>query len=864
MKRTGIAALSAVAVVALSGSALGDAGRAIVDHAGNEVVGAYELAPCEDGSPMAGHLVGPADRTGEMMEMVFGPALKGGPAIGTRSSGVQFVFTGDMPEADGHSQVQYLPDGSAYVLASRESENLTIFDAATRTLIAAVALSGPPQSMDITSDGATVVTANLDGSASIVDVASATETVNIPGLGAALAAVRISPNDSTAFVIDAPTSTMTEIDLATGTTGITFTGGTLAQRFSFNLEPPAFGLEYTSFEYLDDSTIIFPSFGSAEVLFIDTATGASTPVPTLDRPFEIQISADGTKAVVGHNNVTAVTVIDTATRATTVVPVPAAASGPVAINPDATRAAVPISGNAGVVDLVSGAWLGTQSTALANDVLTTSDGQHVLCVGFRGSLLSFATGSLVQNTNFQVSAAFGATSPTADEAVMFSTTFGEDIVAVTTNGSSAGLVEFDSSGPGIEGDRARTAAVSPDGSIAVAAHNLSDNAAVVDVATGNVLGWFDVGQRVGEVGITPDGTKAVVVPKDGFDVTIIDLVNLTSSTVPTGFRCDEVVMSPDSNFAYLNQVSSGDGVWKIDLNAGTGQKLLIGNMGGVGYAFGRTSGIALSPDGSLLVACASFDDQVYFIDTATFTTINTRTGFGFPSRASVSPDGSLVAVSDRNAGLVSTYSFDGTAWQLANVYAGLDSPYNSAFLPGGGSLYVLNTGTNNRTLAEIDVASGTIVDSVSFSETPVDFVVSSDGARIAVATGTASTSVGGSAGFSQTVTGEIVVLDTTAGNAVVETIVTDQAPSDIVATEDLSVIVTPAPNGDGLVIVGGEVPCPGDTNGDLLVNADDLLTVLGNFGQSVGGGAGDGDLDGSGVVNADDLLEVLGNFGVSC
>jgi hypothetical protein len=59
-----------------------------------------------------------------------------------------------------------------------------------------------------------------------------------------------------------------------------------------------------------------------------------------------------------------------------------------------------------------------------------------------------------------------------------------------------------------------------------------------------------------------------------------------------------------------------------------------------------------------------------------------------------------------------------------------------------------------------------------------------------------------------------------------------------------------------------DVSTPGDTDGDGVVDLEDLLTVLGNFGAAVGGGAADGDLDGSGVVDLADLLEVLSNFGV--
>ncbi len=71
----------------------------------------------------------------------------------------------------------------------------------------------------------------------------------------------------------------------------------------------------------------------------------------------------------------------------------------------------------------------------------------------------------------------------------------------------------------------------------------------------------------------------------------------------------------------------------------------------------------------------------------------------------------------------------------------------------------------------------------------------------------------------------------------------------------------PPSGGVHLFTVGDAVePCPADLSGDGVVNADDLLEVLGNF-----GGAGpDGDTDGNGTVNADDLLAVLAVFGSPC
>lgn len=56
------------------------------------------------------------------------------------------------------------------------------------------------------------------------------------------------------------------------------------------------------------------------------------------------------------------------------------------------------------------------------------------------------------------------------------------------------------------------------------------------------------------------------------------------------------------------------------------------------------------------------------------------------------------------------------------------------------------------------------------------------------------------------------------------------------------------------------VECPGDANGDLVVDSEDLNAVLGSFGTDDPAG----DTDGDGDVDSDDLNDVLGNFGVKC
>ncbi len=58
--------------------------------------------------------------------------------------------------------------------------------------------------------------------------------------------------------------------------------------------------------------------------------------------------------------------------------------------------------------------------------------------------------------------------------------------------------------------------------------------------------------------------------------------------------------------------------------------------------------------------------------------------------------------------------------------------------------------------------------------------------------------------------------------------------------------------------------CPGDTNGDNLINFTDLNTVLTNFGMTGAPGAVPGDINSDGSVNFVDLNLVLTNFGSDC
>ena len=73
-------------------------------------------------------------------------------------------------------------------------------------------------------------------------------------------------------------------------------------------------------------------------------------------------------------------------------------------------------------------------------------------------------------------------------------------------------------------------------------------------------------------------------------------------------------------------------------------------------------------------------------------------------------------------------------------------------------------------------------------------------------------------------------------------------------------------DGRGVMMVASpaSTPCPGDVNGDRIVDLSDLATLLANFGTLSGATLEDGDLDGDGDVELPDLTLLLASFGTSC
>jgi DNA-binding beta-propeller fold protein YncE len=660
--------------------------------------------------------------------------------------------------------MKFSPDGAHILISHWQSGNVIVWDAHSGVFVREIAVTGSPLGIAITPDGLRAVTPNVfEDTASILDLTTGTEIAVIP-VGNQPGCVAVSPNGAIAAVGNTVDGSISLIDIASQTeirrvAGIGFVGS-----ISINFENGSLAPSFRSFAFAGNDRLVHPDYFGNRIQIVNVTTGIVTNIVAPARPHGVAVDPTGATAVVVHSDADAVTVVDVASAAiTNTIPLGADAfGGAISINPSATKAAVAVLNACRVVDLVTGSVSGDIATASVNDLYTTADGNHAFCVGFRGSLINYATGTLVKDLNNVVSLSVGAVSPTEALAAGAANSFGEDFLIFTTNGASGTLQHHLLSGPDAEGDKSRQMALSPDGTVAAVTHILSDNVGIYDVASGALLGMLAVGDRPSEVAFTPDGGRAVVANLDSPFASILDLDAMTVTNVPISTRGSVVEISPDGAYAYVAVVTS-DGVWRIDLSTQSvaGPKLPTGNMGSIGYLYQQSSGMTLRHDGATLAVCGSFTNQVTVIDTETWSVRGNVAVATFPVRAIFNEDDSRIYLTTRDNNRLVVLDNTLPVPAVLDQFLMGAQPFEMAFSPDEQFLYVLNFQANS--VSELDLSEGVVSRSFGYPEFGAGLAVSADGRELFVPSGNWSVSFGPGPLFSQTVSGQLNVFDLVSG-----------------------------------------------------------------------------------------------------
>ncbi len=751
-----------------------------------------------DGDPAYRRLLFPAD-----LLPLTPPAATRAPGDGALTITTDFVANGTAPEGDTPMAVAFTPDGARIIVAHRDTRNLVLFDAATRAYVGEIPLSGSPNDIAISATGTHAVTPNLyEDTASIIDLTSATEIAVIP-VGDQPGVVRISPDGTTAVVGNTVSGSLSVIDIATATELRRIAGVGFVGSISIAFESGAVTASFSQFEFAGADRLVHPDYYGNRILVIDISTGSVTSLPSSANPRSVAVTPDGSKAVVAHFlSAQTVSVVSPAVPAIVkTIAIGADLYGPISIDPTGTKAVVAVQNACRVVNLITDAVSPSLNTASVNQLLTTADGAYALCVGFRGSLISYSSESVVIELNNIVSTATGAVSPTGPRAAMVANVFGEDMVVVNTNGPGGSIEGVIPSGPPPEGDKARTAALSPDGARAVVVNILSDSASLVDLGTLTVEAIVEVGNRPADVEITPDGTKAVVANLDSDFVSVIDLGAPAVTNVTISTRGSEVEISPDGQYAYVAVVTN-DGVWRVDLQTLTvaGPRLTTGNMGSINYPFFQASGMTLSHDGATLVTCNSFSNTISIIDTGTWMVVSTLTVGTFPVRATFSADDSRIYVSNRDDDTIKVVAnAGGSSSVIGSINAG-DWPFEMLTAPDGVTLYVANFQSEN--IGVVDLVSGVMTSTIALPDPPAGIALDPTGTSLYAATGTWSVTVGPGPAFSIGASGQFSVIDV-GTQTISEQVVTGLPPAMLDVNAVAGIGAVPSPFGDGITIASG-------------------------------------------------------------
>lgn len=194
------------------------------------------------------------------------------------------------------------PDGGEVYITNYGSNTVSVIDPATNTVIATVPVGSLPFGVAVSPDGRRVYSANhaLNGSISVIDTATDNVVATVP-VGGQPDGVVVSPNGSRVYVANYTNGSVSVIDTATNNVVATIPVGLYA--YSIAVTP--------------DGSRIYVANNTANgvVPVIDTATNTEVAtVSVVGYPSGVATSPDGSEIYVTNMNDNSVSVIDTATN----------------------------------------------------------------------------------------------------------------------------------------------------------------------------------------------------------------------------------------------------------------------------------------------------------------------------------------------------------------------------------------------------------------------------------------------------------------------------------------------------------------------------------------------------------------------
>ncbi len=666
---------------------------------------------------------------GDVIEVIAGDPIDVRSLVAATEITDNHISINSAPEGDLPRDAIFTADGSRILIANRTSGNVLVYDAATRVVVADIAVGGQPVNLALSPDGRYALTANTaSDTVSVIDLSTLTLAHEIPVSGSWPYRVKVTPDGQQAivatsdrFVVVSMTSFAETNSFASPDLGMVSFAVTSSRALPISVGYADFAITPNS------QKLVVPDAGfSASELRLrlyDIASGSEIAALQLPgRGTAVTISADGSSAYVATTprvsvGIHSITKIDLNLDAiSAILPTETLSTHRILLTPDEQHAIVQGHNQLLFIDLADGS-TSFADPYYASDFGFSFDGKYVFTANQR--LIDVASQSLVSAPPSIGGQNVVALSPTSYRAATTNFTFADDFAVFNIDGLNTALEATQPSGSAPEGDSPIAIAITPDGQTVVTANYGSSNASIIDLATGSVLAWVDTNAEPDDVAITPDGNYALLSSPEDESLVILDLATRSIAATLGGLTTDprHILISGDGSTAYVSTTGDPDGldrVYFVDLSgAGStvGGSLVIGDIGNetTGYAE-----MALSPDGSLLAVPASRDSQVVLIDTATRTEISRLPTGGFPKRLVFSSDDARLYTADRDSGTITVIGINGVGSVVEGTIPGL-SGIDSIILDHADRYLYVTTGIYGDIVA-IDTASHQIVRTIQLDQ----------------------------------------------------------------------------------------------------------------------------------------------------
>jgi len=259
----------------------------------------------------------------------------------------------------------------------------------------------------------------------------------------------------------------------------------------------------------------------------------------------------------------------------------------------------------------------------------------------------------------------------------------------------------------------------PDSNYVYVTNSQDNTVSVIRTSDNTVTDTITVGNKPTKLAITPDGNYLYVI--NSFDRTIsmiqtsdnsvLDAISFTA--LPTA-----VSVSPDGTFLYVGTDLSPDlRIYRTSDNS------FIDRIGGI-LAPPRI--LKVSPDGSYIYA-ADYSDETVSVVRISDNTISSYISLtnSYPKDIAFSPDGYLY-LADNNYKISVIQTSDNTTTRSIN----LPSNPNRIMIPNLSYSYMLNKETD--TMSVLQIISGTVIDSITVGDYPVDAAITPNGKYVYV------------------------------------------------------------------------------------------------------------------------------------